>query len=215
MSRHLRLRPSRARARCGRAVAGRRSRAWRGGRGYDRQRSSQIRLELRLLLGCLPLGVQHLDTAVDVRPPLLQASMTLPELIELDESGLVGVEQSVFLAIHLGQLLLQDAVRSSAMPSFPGDAAWTCRRAHPSWIKVGFSEVWRDLASDECIQFVRPQIPLRATAVPPCPVDAGGRIGMSHRIVRPQTTHRVGVGGRPGGRQGPEVLVDRSGAVED
>ena len=66
----------------------------------------QVSLELRLLLGCLPLGVQHLDTAVDVRPPLPQASLTLPELIEIDESGLIGVEQSVFLAIQLGKLLL-------------------------------------------------------------------------------------------------------------
>ena len=32
--------------------------------------------------------------------------LTLPELIEVDESGLIGVQQSVFLAIQLGELLL-------------------------------------------------------------------------------------------------------------
>ena len=62
----------------------------------------QIRLELRLLLGCLSLGLQHLNTAVDVSPPLTQPSLTLPELIEIDESGLIGVEQAVFLTIPYG-----------------------------------------------------------------------------------------------------------------
>ena len=66
----------------------------------------EVGLELRLLLGCLPLGVQHLDTAGDVGPPLPQPFLTLPKLIEVDESGLIGVEQSVFLAIQLGELLL-------------------------------------------------------------------------------------------------------------
>ena len=47
----------------------------------------QIRpVELRLLLGCLPLRAQHLDTAGDVGPPLPQQFLTLPELIEVDES---------------------------------------------------------------------------------------------------------------------------------
>ena len=69
----------------------------RGERAADTvDKGLEVRLELRLLLGCLPLGVQHLDTAVDVRPPLPQPSLALPELIEVDESGLIGVEQSVF-----------------------------------------------------------------------------------------------------------------------
>ena len=66
----------------------------------------QVGLELCLLLRCLPLGVQHLDTAGDVGPPLPQPFLTLPELIEVDESGLIGVEQSVLLAIQFGELLL-------------------------------------------------------------------------------------------------------------
>ena len=69
----------------------------------------EVGLELRLLLGCLLLGVQHLDTAGDVGPPLPQPFLTLPELIEVHESGLIGVEQSVFLAIQLGELLLECA----------------------------------------------------------------------------------------------------------
>ena len=66
----------------------------------------QVSLELRLLLGRRPLGVEHVDTALDVRPPLPQPCLTLPELVEVDEFGLIGVEQSVFLAIQLGQLLM-------------------------------------------------------------------------------------------------------------
>ena len=66
----------------------------------------QVGLELRLLLCCLPLGVEHLDAPGDVGPPLPQPFLTWPELIEVDESGLIGVQQSVFLAIQLGKLLL-------------------------------------------------------------------------------------------------------------
>ena len=54
-----------------------------------------------------PLGTQHLDTTVDVGPPLPQPYLTLPELVEVDECGLIGVEQSVFLAVQLGELLLE------------------------------------------------------------------------------------------------------------
>ena len=43
----------------------------------------------------------------------------------------------------------------------------------------------------------------------------GSRIGTSHRLDRPQTTHRVGVGGRTGAASGTGSLVDRRGVVED
>ena len=115
----------------------------------------QVSLELRLLLGCLPLGVQHLDTAVDVRPPLPQASLTLPELIEIDESGLIGVEQSVFLAIEFGQLLLQRGqfVGQAVVPWRPGLGLQSrVPFANQGWVL----EVAADLVPDECIQLVRP-----------------------------------------------------------
>ena len=123
----------------------------------------QIRLEMRLLLGGLPLGVQHLDTAVDVSPPLTQPSLPLPELIEIDESGLIGVEQSVFLAIQLGQLLLQrgQVVGQAVVPRRLGlDLQARVPFANQGWVL----EMTADLAPDECIQLVRPQVPLWAAA---------------------------------------------------
>ena len=53
-------------------------------------------LQVGLELCCPPVGVQHLDAPGDVGPPLPQPCLTLPEEIEVDESGLIGVEQSVF-----------------------------------------------------------------------------------------------------------------------
>ena len=112
----------------------------------------QVRLELRLLLGCLPLGVQHLNTAVDVRAPLPQASLTLPELLEIDESGLIGVEQSVFLAIQLGQLLLQrgQLVGHGVIPRRPLGLQSRVPFTDQGWIL----EVATDLTPDQCIQLV-------------------------------------------------------------
>ena len=125
--------------------------------------SRQIRLELRLLLGCLPFGLQHLDAAVDVSPPLPQPSLTLPELIEIDESGLIGVEQSVFLPIQLGQLLLQrgDVVGQAVVPRRLGS---DLQARVPFTDQDRILEVAPDLAPDEFIQLVRPQIPLWAAA---------------------------------------------------
>ena len=113
----------------------------------------QVRLELRLLLGCLPLGVQHLDTPVDVRAPLLQASLTFPELLEIDESGLIGVEQSVFLAIQLGQLLLQrgQIVGHAVVPRRP---ALGLQSRVPFTDQGWILEVAADLTPDQCIQLV-------------------------------------------------------------
>ena len=123
----------------------------------------QIHLEFRLLLGCLPLGLQHLDTAVDVSPPLTQPSLTLPELIEFDESGLIGVEQAVFLAIQFGQLLLQrgQVVGQAVVPRrLSLDLQARVPFANQGWVL----EVAADLAPDEFIQLVRPQVPLWAAA---------------------------------------------------
>ena len=136
----------------------------RGERATDAvDKGLEVSLELRLLLGCLPLGVQHFDTAVDVSPPLPQPSLTLPELIEVDESGLIGVEQSVFLATKLGQLLLQrgQVVAQAVVPRRRGLGP----QAHVSFTDQGWVlEVAADLAPDKCVQLIRPQISLRATA---------------------------------------------------
>ena len=115
----------------------------RGERSADTvDKGLEVSLELRLLPGCLPLGLQYLDTAVDMSPPLPQSSLALPELIEIDESGLIGVKQAVFLAIQLGQVLPQRGQVVGQAVVSPDDSAWICRRAYPSRIKAGFSR-WR------------------------------------------------------------------------
>ena len=114
----------------------------------------QVSLELGLLLGCLSLGVQHVDAAVDVSPPLPQASLTLLQLVEIDESGLIGVQQAVFLAIQVGELLLQrgQVIGQAVVPRRLGLGLQALVPfTNQGWIL----EVAADLAPDECIQLVR------------------------------------------------------------
>ncbi len=187
-----------------------RQRGQGGGDAAGKARRTQLQVGLLERRGMLT--TDRLEARLHVGPPLAEQALAALELTELDQPGLIGIEEPMLLAVHLGQLLLEI---SDLLPDDPVGAG----RGLRSQLSVRLDDQGRTLempshlTPHEFVEFVGAKVALGTApdaASSPEEIVAGavvvvvdGAIAPPHPMARdPEITHAAA-------HQAPEQVVPR------